>query len=221
MVSYAELPGYGEPNKAGCLELISRYGFYQLGGGAGCRCSHFAVCGFHVNVSCHKSEHCVRVYSHHLFRQPEDEVEIASLVIRQLGDSGENYRVRYCEYRHDHENGRRENGVWTQEYSCCYCNKPRLDEDGYLCAGCLKKLDAVSHYPFGLEHLRRKCPECGEARVEIDLLGLSEIEKKPILLGGHKVGFSMAGTLPKQEGKSIFICLKCGHHWWEPSDLKV
>lgn len=163
----------------------------------------------------------MRVYSHHMFRQSEDEIEIASLLIKQLGDSGENYRVRYCEYRHDHENGRWENEVWTQEYSCCYCNKPRLDENGYLCTDCLKKKDAVSRYPFELEHLRRRCPKCGEVRVEIDLLGLSEMETEPILIGDQKVGFSMLGSLPKQERESIFRCLECAHHWRELRELNV
>ena len=215
MNEFKELPGCGNPNKDGCLELISRYGFYQLGGGDGCDCSNFQVCGFEISISCHKSEHCVRVYSHHLFRQPDDEIEIASLVIKQLGDSGKYYNIRFCDYRHDHVNGRWENDVWTEEYSCCYCDKPRTDKDAYLCSNCLTKKDAISHYPFGLEHLVRVCPQCGTARVERDFLGLSEMATEPIVIKGKSIGFSMFGALPKQDQESIFRCLGCGHHWRE------
>jgi hypothetical protein len=216
MAKYVELPGYSNPNKAGCLEIISRYGFDQLGGSDGCRCSHFSICGFQIDVSCHKSEHCVRVYSNDLCTHPEDEIEIAALIVKQFADSGEGgYLIRYCDYGHDHKNGHWENKKWIEEYSCCYCGKPRVDKDSYLCSVCLNNKDAVSYYPFGLEPLARKCPECGKTRVEKDLLGLSEMEQKPILVNGTEVGFSMAGAFPKQDGETIFRCLECGHHWRE------
>ena len=221
MAEYSKLSGLGYPNKYGCLELISRYGPYQLGGGDGCSCSHFEVCGFHIDVSCPKSEHCVRVYSHHGYRQPDDEIEIASLVVKQLGDSGKNYRVRYCEYRHDHEKRLRRNGVFTGGYSCCYCGKLRKDKDGYLCADCLKNKDAVSRYPFGLDHLLRKCPVCGSSMVWLDVFGLSEMNTEALLVGGHVVGTSVVGTLPKQKGESIFRCLLCLHHWREPRNSRI
>ena len=215
MESFSELPGHASPNKEACIELISRYGFHQLGTDEGCRCSNFCVCGFEISVSCHKSEHCVRVYSHHLCRQAEDEVEIAALIIRQLGDSGSRYRIRYCDYTHDHVGRHWEKEKWVESYSCCYCSKPRADKEAYLCFACLGNKDAVSHYPFGIESLSRKCQKCGTPRIQRDFFGLSEMQREPLVSAGTEVGFSISGAFSDQKGESIFRCLGCGHHWRE------
>ena len=211
------MQGYGNPNKQGCIELIECYGVQQLGGGDGCPCSHFSVCGFQIDASCHKSEHCVRVYSDHMFKQPQDCVEIAALVLKQLGDFSGGYRVRYCEYRDDHVNGRWQDRIWVEEYQCCYCGKPRSNPDAYLCDKCLKDQNAVSSYPYGMEEFARKCPACSAVRVEWDMMGLSEMKTEPLLIDGVSVGLSMSGELPKLHGESIFRCLDCSHHWRELS----
>lgn len=214
------LAGYGDPNKLGCMELIARYGFEQLGGGDACRCSHFMICGFHIDVSCHKSEHCVRVFSDHMYRQAEDEIQIAALVLQQLGDSAKGYRVRYCEWGYDHVNGHWEGNRFVNEYKCCYCSAPRSDAEAYLCAKCLRITDAVSRYPFGVESSARKCPACESSKVERDLFGFSEMERTPIVVNGQEIGSSMVGQFPKQDGESIFRCLGCGHHWHEKNQVR-
>src|SRR5271163_3760873 len=96
----------------GALALLKQHGIWGLGLGDGCRCTNFTVLGVSVDISCHKSEHCVRVigWSHGSIagdRRDASELEsVAREVLVQLGeDVAYGYRVRFCEYRHDHAGG--------------------------------------------------------------------------------------------------------------------
>lgn len=122
------------------LELIRSIGIYGLCESDGCPCCYFEIHGVHVNVSCHKSEHRIRVYSHHIFADPFELEPIAIEVAVQVGREG--YSVRFCDYGKDHKGT---NGT------CCYCGKPRSDKEAYLCVPCLSKPEARGSYPWGLK----------------------------------------------------------------------
>jgi hypothetical protein len=48
------------------VDLIREVGIYRLSGYDGCPCANFEVQSVSVDVSCHKSDHSVRVHSHHM-----------------------------------------------------------------------------------------------------------------------------------------------------------
>lgn len=145
------LPGYRSmPDPDGVIAFIDRFSIWELGGSDGCPCCHFELLGFKVGVSCHKSEHCVRVYSDYMGSDWRDAERVAQAVLRWLPDGGVRYRVRYCDYAHDHVNGRWEDGAWREEQKCCYCGKPRAHKEAYLCAECLTNESAVAAYPASL-----------------------------------------------------------------------
>lgn len=131
------------PDPAGVLWFIQKYGIFGLGGADGCYCCSFALRGIEVSVSCHKSEHCVRVVCHCL--RPKDLFAIAREVLSQLPDGGISYRVRFCEYAADHVDGHWSGRTWVETYKCCYCGKPRDDVDGYLCTTCRTNPDAQGY----------------------------------------------------------------------------
>lgn len=95
--------------------LIRKIGIYTLGGHDGCPCTNFEVRNIHVDVSCHKSEKTVRVYSHHLdwtdnnYRQVDAALEpVANEVLRQVDDwygaGGEyaaDFEVKYCSWEQE------------------------------------------------------------------------------------------------------------------------
>jgi len=121
------------------LDLIKSQGIYGLCESDGCPCCWFEIHGVNVEVSCHKSERSIRVFSHHLYRNPFHLEPIAVEVACQIGRDG--YKIRFCEYACDHtgDNGK-----------CCYCSNPRKDKEAYLCPKCLKNPDARGSYPWGL-----------------------------------------------------------------------
>ena len=154
------------------LALILQHGIYGLGGSDGCRCTHFFVQGIWVDVSCHKSEHSVRVYSDYLERDPLALEPIAREVLRQIARSVESwgtpeeeaieiasrYRIRFCDFSTDNVNGRREGEKYVWDHKCSYCGKPRLNAAAYLCDDCLKRPEAVSCYPWTADGFMS--PEC-------------------------------------------------------------
>lgn len=125
-----------DANKA--IDLIRREGLFGLGEGDGCLCCHFEVQGVSVDISCHKSEHCVRVHSCHMYRSARDLERVALVVMQEFAkytDVSE-YRLRFTEYANDHQNGDRDkDDKWIEEYRCCYCHAPRSEKE-YLCAEC-------------------------------------------------------------------------------------
>lgn len=133
--------GCSIPNVESVLDLLQRFGVWGLGGCDGCACAHFEILGIEVHVSCRKSEHCVRVHCGYLGFDQSELVPIAREVLSQLTFPSR-YSLRFCDYSKDHKNGRRENGVWKDDQTCCYCNKPRADVDAYLCEECLRVRDA-------------------------------------------------------------------------------
>jgi hypothetical protein len=133
------------PDEAAVLWFIQKYGIFGLGGNDGCACCHFSLCGIDVDVSCRKSEHCVRVHCGYLGYKVSNLFAIANEVLAQLRDGGIGYRVRFCGYSADHVNGRWENGEWREEHKCVYCGKPRAGFDDYLCAVCAQNKEA-RHY---------------------------------------------------------------------------
>lgn len=127
---------WSHPSPEAALALIRRFGIFGLGGSDGCYCCHFSIHGISIDVSCHKSEHCVRVHSGYLGFKDSNLFSIADEVLSQLPNGGERYRVRFCAYSFDHVNGHRDNGEWVESYKCVYCEKPRVDPNAYLCGGC-------------------------------------------------------------------------------------
>ena len=140
---YCPVPGHAE----GIVFLIRRYGLYNLGGADGCACVNFSLSGFEVDVSCHKSEHTVRIIGSS--SSPEEVETVAAAVLADLRFA-EDYAVRFCEWGSDHHNGRWEDRVWVEEYKCCYCGEPRAEKDAYLCVSCRHKEEAVARYPWGI-----------------------------------------------------------------------
>lgn len=123
--------------------LIRKHGLYGLSGDEGCECYSFQVQGIFVDVSCHRSEHSIRVYSHHLCSDPLGLEMVAKEVISQLNKAEStmdtSYRLRFCEYSMDnHKQGSR----------CCYCAKPRVSKETYLCEACQQKKEALRSYPW-------------------------------------------------------------------------
>jgi hypothetical protein len=141
--------GYcGSPNdSAWPIYFIEKYGLYRIGGSDGCNCVHLKLCAFEIDVSCHKSEHTIRVYSDDLGRNPKD-LEILMGVVVSQDEAFQDYAKRYCGYQYDHLNGRWENDVWIDEMKCCYCGKPRFVKDDYLCESCKTKPNARAYYPW-------------------------------------------------------------------------
>ena len=155
-----------EPYDVTALDFIKEFGICRLGDWFGhCRCTGFVVRNVSVNVSCHKSENTIRVYSHDPHPK-EDLREIAEEVRRQISDNEEyrnRYAVRFCEYRFDHKNGRYEDieeiitatgrphkvSRWRDDQICVYCEKPRTDKDAYLCKPCSAG-DAAKYHLFGV-----------------------------------------------------------------------
>lgn len=120
----------------------------------GCYCFSFDVCGVNVNLSCHKSEHCLRVYPSSSWYDVEGLELIAKEVLRQFssmtnggGEYAYGYRLRFCSYSHDHVNGRYEGSKWVYESRCCYCHAPR-ERDEYLCSECRVKQERAAQYPW-------------------------------------------------------------------------
>lgn len=97
------------------VELIREVGIYGLGGNDGCPCTSFEVRNVHVDVSCHKSEQTVRVWSHHMdftdekYRRCEAVfTPIADEVLRQVdayydagGQYAADFTVRYSSWEED------------------------------------------------------------------------------------------------------------------------
>jgi hypothetical protein len=141
-------------NAEKALKLIKELGIYGLAESDGCPCCHFNIHGIFIDVSCHKSEHTIRVYSHYMFHNPFDLEPIAEEVHRQVGISNP-YKIRFCEYSCDHVGGHWEgkhpNSKWMKTQKCCYCSAPRPDEEAYLCEKCLTKSEARSAYPWGVK----------------------------------------------------------------------
>lgn len=134
--------------------LMQSSGIFGLGEDDGCLCCNFNVMGVSVDISCYKSEHCVRVHCGHLDRVPKDVERVAAEVLRQLGEYADasSFRLRFCDYRDDHQNGHRENGVWVETYRCCYCHAPRPGRAAYLCPSCiLTEPRAVELYPWNTD----------------------------------------------------------------------
>lgn len=100
----------------GAVSLIREVGIYGLGGNDGCPCTSFEVRNVHVDVSCHKSEKTVRVWSHHMdytdesYRRCNAALKpIADEVLRQVdayydagGEYAADFAVRYCSWDEDH-----------------------------------------------------------------------------------------------------------------------
>jgi hypothetical protein len=151
MSEYEALPGGCDPpNVDGVVALLRRYGLHGLGGCDGCRCAHFSLLGISVDVSCHKSDHCVRVHSGYMGFNQADLVPIVREALRQLPDGGAGYSVRFCDYSSDHVNGRWVDREWVEEHRCCYCAKPRADKAAYLCEECERDVRALESYPVKL-----------------------------------------------------------------------
>lgn len=64
--------------------LIKQHGVFVLGTGDGCACTDFAVCGFTVNVSCHKSHGVIEVSARHVDITQNAVREVAKAVARDL-----------------------------------------------------------------------------------------------------------------------------------------
>lgn len=128
---------WSHPSPEATLALIRRFGIFGLGGSDGCYCCNFSIHGISIDVSCHKSEHCVRIHTGCLGFSDSALFMIADEVLSQLPDGGERYRVRFCDYSCDHVNGHWDKGKWVESYKCVYCSKPRADRDAYLCGTCV------------------------------------------------------------------------------------
>lgn len=130
------------------IALIEQHGLFGLGGSDGCECVNFSLHGFDVSVSCHKSEHTIRVSCHVMDFDPQDLIRIATDVQSRL-TSG--YRVRYCSYEDDHSRVERapdwDHMMRIKEARCCYCGAHRVDEKDYLCEACKERQDARSSFP--------------------------------------------------------------------------
>lgn len=138
-------------NAGKAVELIRQLGIFGLGECDGCACCHFEVQGVSVSISCHKSEHCVRVYSHHMDRDPMALESVAAEVLLQLNSftSAKEYRVRFCEYSDDHVGGHYcAHNAYTHSFRCCYCHGFRRYGARYLCASCQERPEAMAYYPW-------------------------------------------------------------------------
>lgn len=96
----------------GAIALIKKIGIYGLGGNDGCPCTNFEVQNVHVDVSCHKSQRTVRVYSHHAdfcdenYRRDQRFLRpIADEVLRQVdgyydagGEYAADFLVKFCSW---------------------------------------------------------------------------------------------------------------------------
>jgi len=128
------------PDAEGVVAFIKRFSIWGLGGSDGCDCCYFELLGYHVHLSCRKSEHCIRVFSTYLGHSYHQAFPIALAVLEQL-DNPNGYRVRFCDYGHDHKNGHWQDRQWMKDQACCYCDQLGRDEDAYLCDKCLAKPD--------------------------------------------------------------------------------
>lgn len=109
-------PSGFDPSRA-ALALIREKGIYGLGWHEGCPCTDFVVHSVHVDVSCHKSEQTIRVYSHHIDfcdeqyrRDPTFLRPIADEVLRQVDawyDAGGTYaadfKVKFLSWDEEHD----------------------------------------------------------------------------------------------------------------------
>lgn len=147
LTKHGYLPSPAEPEPV--LELIKRHGIYVLGGYDGCPCTSFAIGGYEIDVSCHKSRRCVRIVCCYAGqRNPAALEAIANAVLAELAEEGHRgYAVRFCDYSQDHANGRWEGEVFVDDRKCCYCSSPRADINGYLCEACRLK-PIANEYPF-------------------------------------------------------------------------
>lgn len=123
--------------KSSALDLIRERGVYGLDHADGCPCCGFEVFGIAVEVSCRKSsgagDFCgtvVRVSSRRAEHNADEIAAVAREVARQLAENGYPIRVRFATYKHD------------AKQLCIYCEKPREDATGYLCAACQQGKDA-------------------------------------------------------------------------------
>lgn len=131
------------------VELIRAHGLFGLCEGDGCYCCAFEVHGIHVNISCRKSDHCIRVSSRHMYRDSAGIESVAREVLLQLGKMAEGYRLRFCERQDDHTNKSGWQGdKWVDVHRCCYCGKSRSDRQGYLCEECMKNEQALRLFPW-------------------------------------------------------------------------
>jgi hypothetical protein len=146
--------GCDVPNVESVIDLLERFGVFGLGGCDGCECAHFQILGIHVDVSCRKSEHCVRVHSDYMYFDHTRLIPLAREVLSQLCDPSQ-YSVRFCNYSSDHKNGRRENGQWKDDQMCCYCGQLRQDRDGYLCDVCIAAGNGIDTLPLRLPALTK------------------------------------------------------------------
>lgn len=104
------------------LDLIKQVGIYGLCYSDGCPCTNFEVHGVSVDVSCHKSDHCIRVYSCSAdFQDAEYKVRtclfqpIADEVRRQVNayycndqectEYGDGYAVKFLSWDDEHKKG--------------------------------------------------------------------------------------------------------------------
>jgi hypothetical protein len=133
------------------IALIKQHGLYGLGGSDGCRCVHFHIQGVSIDVSCHKSEHCIRVWSNYIYREASELERIAREVLFDLSQTGadvDSYRLRFCKYSDDHVGGHWEVSGFVHSQKCCYCGKPRNDRETYLCCECSSNPEAREHFPW-------------------------------------------------------------------------
>ena len=134
--------------------LIEQHGIYGLCESDGCACCHFTIHNISVDVSCRKSEHCIRVYSNSLDSEAHGLERVMRAVLRSLaeylGDANAllRYRMRFCEYGKDHVDGHWLGEKWIETHKCCWCGKLRDDGQAYLCRECLEKVDAVNYFPW-------------------------------------------------------------------------
>src|ERR1039458_10278142 len=125
------------------IQLIQQHGIFGLGGYDGCLCTNFEIQGIYVSVSCHKSEHCVRVWSNYMFRNPLPLESVMKEVLASLEKTRDypvdDYRIRFYDYKNDHDPKRRGwegpkgKEVWVDYYIYCYCGKDRKEREAYLC----------------------------------------------------------------------------------------
>jgi hypothetical protein len=139
------------------VKLIKQVGLYGLCGSDGCYCISFPVHRVHVDISCRKS--CgamdgifeespdffgikLRVYTHSLGPDPKMLKEVADEVINQLGDTGYDIAVRFCEMTHDYK------------HTCVYCSKEKEKKE-YLCDECKQKPEAKEYDYSQFDFIKR------------------------------------------------------------------
>jgi hypothetical protein len=134
------------------IALIRQHGIFGLGVGDGCWCCYFQVQGIEVGISCHKSEHCIRVHANCLDEGPAGLEAVLYAIVEdskaRYDKDFSDYRVRFCDYDCDHVGGHWEGKVWTETYKCCYCGAPRSEAQKYLCEACKGKDEARRLYPW-------------------------------------------------------------------------